>query len=369
MRIKTERLIIDPIRPEDKPDYFRQISHDRKVLETFICRYAESLDDFDFSRYLNRDDLYAIRRKEDGRLIGIILYFDVNGTEKTCEIGYGIGSGHWNRGYATEAVRGFLDWLFTENGFRTVFASFFTGNEASKRVMEKCGMRYSRFSEKELTYLDVERDLTYYEISRKNHVVYVHGKGGSPEECERFRPLFPGSEVTGLDYRSLTPKEAASDIRAAFSRMDPAPRSVTLIANSVGAFFCMCADVSPLIRKAYFISPVVDMERMILDLTNAAGATEQELRDKGVIHSPFGVDLFWEDLDDVRRFPIRWDAPIEILRGEKDELVPFETVAAFAEKHSARVTVLKDGPHWFHTDEQLRFLDDWIRACEKTPDD
>ena len=33
--------------------------------------------------------------------------------------------------------------------------------------MEKCGMRYSRFSEKELTYLDRERDLIYYEIRRE----------------------------------------------------------------------------------------------------------------------------------------------------------------------------------------------------------
>ena len=33
--------------------------------------------------------------------------------------------------------------------------------------MEKCGMTYDHFSEKELTYLGVERDLTYYAIHRK----------------------------------------------------------------------------------------------------------------------------------------------------------------------------------------------------------
>ena len=40
------------------------------------------------------------------------------------------------------------------------------GNNASRRVMEKCGMTYDHFSEKELTYLDVPRDLTYYRIQR-----------------------------------------------------------------------------------------------------------------------------------------------------------------------------------------------------------
>ena len=160
--METNRLILDPIRGSDKEDYFNNISHDKKVLETFICRYAETIDGFDFSSYPERQDLFAIRLKETGRLIGIILYFDE--TADSCEIGYGIGSGYWGQGYATEAVHRFLEYLFREKGLKTVYASFFTGNDASRRVMEKCGMRYSHFSAKELTYLGVPRDLTYYVI-------------------------------------------------------------------------------------------------------------------------------------------------------------------------------------------------------------
>ena len=162
MKLETERLLIDPIREGDKEDYFNCISHDRKVLETFVCRYADTLETFDFSSYPGREDLFAIRLKDTGRLIGIILYFDEK--DGACEIGYGLGSAYWNRGYATEAVRGFLAALRREKGIRTVYASFFTGNDVSRRVMEKCGMTYSRFSEKEFTYLGAERDLTYYAI-------------------------------------------------------------------------------------------------------------------------------------------------------------------------------------------------------------
>ena len=162
--METERLILDSIKESDKEDYFIHISHDKKVLETFICRYAETMEEFDFSSYPGRQDMFAIRLKETGRLIGMILYFDE--TADSCEIGYGIGSGFWNQGYATEAVHGFLTYLFREKGLKTVYASFFTGNDASRRVMEKCGMTYHHFSEKELTYLDVPRDLTYYVIQR-----------------------------------------------------------------------------------------------------------------------------------------------------------------------------------------------------------
>ena len=35
-----------------------------------------------------------------------------------------------------------------------------------KKVMEKCGMKYDHFVEKEIEYLGEERDLTYYVIER-----------------------------------------------------------------------------------------------------------------------------------------------------------------------------------------------------------
>ena len=163
--METERLIIDPFKETDKEDYFINISHDKKVLETFICPYAETLEDLNFSSYPGRNDLFAIRLKETGRLIGILSLF--NEKDGACEIGYGIGSRYWGRGYTTEAVRRFLEYLFDERGCRRVYASCFSGNDASRRVMEKCGMTYDHFSEKELRYLGLERDLIYYVIGRE----------------------------------------------------------------------------------------------------------------------------------------------------------------------------------------------------------
>ena len=64
MTLETERLIIDPVRETDREDYFLNISHDKKVLETFICNYAESIEDFSIAPYVGRDDLFAVRLKE-----------------------------------------------------------------------------------------------------------------------------------------------------------------------------------------------------------------------------------------------------------------------------------------------------------------
>lgn len=160
----TERLEINRVTPNDREDYFKNISNNKQVLKTFVCKYAESLDDFDFEPYLKMDNLFGIRLRESGKLIGIILHFAEEGD--SCEIGYGLGSEYWNKGYATEAVRAFIEYCFSTLNYQKVYASFFTGNDASKKVMEKCGMKYDHFVEKEFEYLGEERDLTYYVIER-----------------------------------------------------------------------------------------------------------------------------------------------------------------------------------------------------------
>lgn len=164
--METKKLIIDKLRKEDKVDYFNNISHDKRVLETFICTYQENIENFNFDDYLDRNGIFAIRLKESGKLIGILTEFLVEG--KTIEIGYGIGSNYWNQGYVTEAVEAFIPYLFKERGFDTVYASCFIDNPASKRVMEKVGMTYSHINYGELEYLGKSRDLIYYKIDRKN---------------------------------------------------------------------------------------------------------------------------------------------------------------------------------------------------------
>ena len=59
---------------------------------------------------------------------------------------------------------------------------------------------------------------------------------------------------------------------------------------------------------------------------------------------------------------MKWDIPTEILYGEKDNLQSYETISRFADEHSADVTVMENGEHWFHTDEQMRFLDNWLKS-------
>ena len=193
-------------------------------------------------------------------------------------------------------------------------------------------------------------------------VLYIHGKGGSAAESEHYKPLFPNSDVIGLDYRTATPWETGKEICEAVEQLRQTYDDLTLIANSIGAFFCLHAGIDRRIRRAYFLSPVVDMEAMILSMLRQTGQTEDDLRRRGELPAPFGETLSWAYLCYVRAHPVHWSAPTRILCGGKDTLVPCETVRTFAEKNRAELTVMETAAHWFHTPEELRFADRWILA-------
>ena len=197
----------------------------------------------------------------------------------------------------------------------------------------------------------------------KKAIVYVHGKGGSAAESMHYEPLFPNCDVIGFDYRAGTPWEAKDEFAAYFGGICREYDAVELIANSIGAFFAMSALTDGQIKKAYFISPVVDMEKLISDMMTWGSVTEDELREKGEIQTAFGETLSWKYLSYVREHPICWTVPTHILYGGKDTLTSLATVSGFAREIGATLTVMEEGEHWFHTEAQMRFLDDWI--CEK----
>ena len=198
----------------------------------------------------------------------------------------------------------------------------------------------------------------------KNIVIYVHGKGGSAQEAEHYGTLFPDAEVVGFDYRAQTPWEAKEEFLRFFAGQRERCGSLVLVANSIGAYFSMCASAETLIDRAYFISPIVDMEKLICKMMAWASVTEQELAEKSEIPTEFGETLSWNYLCYVREHPLHWRVPTCILYGGRDSLTSPETVTAFAERTGAELTVMPDGEHWFHTQRQLQFLDSWITSRE-----
>ncbi len=195
----------------------------------------------------------------------------------------------------------------------------------------------------------------------KKLVVYIHGKGGSAAEAEHYKALFPAYDIIGFDYQAQTPWDAVPEFTAFFAPLRRQYNTIVLVANSIGAFFSMSTLSAKFVDQALFISPIVNMEKLIFDMMGWAGVTEDALREQGKIVTDFGETLSWEYLCYVRAHPLTWDVPTCILYGEKDNLTTYETMSAFAQKIHAAVTVMPGGEHWFHTEEQMAFLDKWVK--------
>lgn len=64
----------------------------------------------------------------------------------------------------------------------------------------------------------------------------------------------------------------------------------------------------------------------------------------------------------MREHPVDWNVPTDILYGSADKLTSVDTIMDFAQAHHVSLTVMENGEHWFHTKEQMQFLDNWLKS-------
>lgn len=137
---------------------------------------------------------------------------------------------------------------------------------------------------------------------------------------------------------------------------------ISLFGCSMGAYFSLLAYKDEKIRHTWFLSPVVDMMRVIHHIMNQVGVTEEQLREKGTIDNPI-EPLYWEYYCYVKENPIlNWQSPTSILRGEYDTLCEYKVVSDFAERFGCRLEEEKGGEHWFHTPEELAYYRKWLQT-------
>ncbi len=195
----------------------------------------------------------------------------------------------------------------------------------------------------------------------KKVILYIHGKGGSHLEAEQYKKNCSGFDMIGIDYNDYFPWIVQNQIQVAYDNAYKRYNYIYVVANSIGSYFAMHTLQTCNIEKALFISPVLDMERLILDMMSWANVSEMDLHEKREISTDFGETLSWEYLCFVRNNPIIWNVPTEILYAGNDNLISRQTINKFISSHNANLTVMENGEHWFHTNEQLAFLHGWMK--------
>jgi [ribosomal protein S5]-alanine N-acetyltransferase len=100
-------------------------------------------------RHAARDGFcfWKIQRKPDGRLIGLCgLQALPLGCRWEVEIGWWLAPPYWGRGLATEAAGAVMNAAFKNLSVERIVAIAVPENYASRRIMQKIGMRYERMA-------------------------------------------------------------------------------------------------------------------------------------------------------------------------------------------------------------------------------
>lgn len=84
----------------------------------------------------------AIIFKETNELIGWCGLDHLNQTQPDPALFYLLQANYWGKGVATEAAKVLLDYAFTQLELSSIHGAAAPENIASKRVMEKIGMKY-----------------------------------------------------------------------------------------------------------------------------------------------------------------------------------------------------------------------------------
>ena len=163
MHVTTKDLHLGPIRQQDIPA-LAALFMDEVVKQTYMVpdfadlSAAEALAERIMA--LSQDpSRYVAGIFLEDRCIGLLN--ETERQEGSIEVGYALLPAFHNRGYCTQALKGVIDFLFSE-GYSQVLAGAFETNAPSIRVMEKSGMKL----------LDKQDEVTYR--GKTHRCVYYH---------------------------------------------------------------------------------------------------------------------------------------------------------------------------------------------------
>ena len=192
-------------------------------------------------------------------------------------------------------------------------------------------------------------------------VVYIHGLHGSASEINDYSYLSKEYDLSGLDYKDSNPWELENFIKDEFEKLTKNYKEVIVIANSIGAFYAYSYLSNFNIKKAFFISPIVNMFKIINDLKEENKISDDELIEKKFITLKSGETLSYDFYKKTKNFKDKWKVPTKILYGENDNLVDIKDITSFLANHpNSELTIKKNGEHYMHTEEDLKFIKKWI---------
>lgn len=145
IELTTARLFLRALKQSDAAALF-QIHSDPEFMQYWSSPPWQTIDQAHAKIAADQLALAAgehlrlgIVLKQTEELIGTVSLFHFDTQSKRAELGYGIASTHWRKGYMHEAVKAVITYAFNQLGLRRLEADVDPRNLASMRSLEKLG--------------------------------------------------------------------------------------------------------------------------------------------------------------------------------------------------------------------------------------
>lgn len=205
--------------------------------------------------------------------------------------------------------------------------------------------------------------------------LYIHGQGGNKDEAEIIAPTIcsrgwqllsldlPGHGDRTDDSDRFVPWCVVPELTKIIEYVKEQWTEISLYASSIGAWFSLLGFADEKFNQCLFVSPVLDMKRLISDMMRLENVSEERLKQELIIPTSLGQTLSWEYWRYASDNPIvKCDSPTRILYAEDDKMITRNTVDEFTSKFNCDLTVVKNCEHWFHTPPQLKILREWVET-------
>jgi len=119
-----------------------------------------------FENILPHENAERFIMEAEGHSVGSLVVARIDLDNKTAEVGYKVLRQYQGHGYAADAVRAVVSYLFLDKGFECISAYHLDSNFASRRVLEKAGFIFEGVLRKAVYRNGSRIDLVSWSISR-----------------------------------------------------------------------------------------------------------------------------------------------------------------------------------------------------------
>ena len=169
--IATERLLLRPFTESDAPPVVA-LAGDRRIADTMISiphpytieHYNQWLAAIYSAKERDRSYHFAITEKNDNKLVGSVEIRDIDSEHRQAELSLWIGTGYWNRGYASEAANAVIEFAFNRLGLNRIYAHHMMRNPACESLFKKIGMQREGILRQRVIKWNVPEDVGLYAI-------------------------------------------------------------------------------------------------------------------------------------------------------------------------------------------------------------